>query len=272
MDENIDFRVFGITDIGQVREHNEDAIGITADRAYMVLADGMGGHNAGEVASSIAIAEVSRYLDAGQAAEASAEDSIYSPQTLALRDAVLTANREILAAAEHDTARKGMGTTLVAMRFIGQRLAVAHVGDSRLYRFREGFLDQLTTDHTLVQEWVARKLYTEEEARTAKNKNVITRALGLMSELEVDLLEELVRSNDIYLLCSDGLTGMLTDAEIAAVLSEQGRDPETATKHLLAMANAAGGKDNISIIVICVDEVVAGQDDASADDSLEWFD
>ncbi|MDF1693728.1 MAG: Stp1/IreP family PP2C-type Ser/Thr phosphatase [Zhongshania sp.] len=270
MDENIEFRVFGVTHIGQVREHNEDAIGIAADHGYMVVADGMGGHNAGEVASSIAVAEVSRHLNIASAPNH--EDSIYSPQTLALRDAVLAANREILAAAEHDASRKGMGTTVVAMRFIGQRLAVAHVGDSRLYRFREGFLDQLTTDHTLVQEWVARKLYTEEEARTAKNKNVITRALGLLSELEVDLLEELVRSGDIYLLCSDGLTGMLNDAEITEILSEQGHDPEAATMRLLTMANDAGGKDNISIIVVCVDEVVAGQDDALDDESLEWFD
>jgi protein phosphatase len=271
MDESIDFRAFGITDVGQVREHNEDAIGLEIDQGYMVVADGMGGHNAGEVASAIAIDEVSQYLSLASRPEADAENATYSPETLFLRDAVNTANVAILDAAKRDYARKGMGTTLVAMQFHGNRASIAHVGDSRLYRFREGFLDQLTTDHTLVQEWLTRKLYTEEEARNAKNKNVITRALGLVEDLEVDLLEELVRRNDVYLLCSDGLSGMLEDEEIAKVLNEQGREPEVATRSLLNMANAAGGKDNISIIIVCVDEVVAGQDEAS-DETLDWFD
>lgn len=271
MDESIHFRAFGITDVGQVREHNEDAIGLVVEQGYMVVADGMGGHNAGEVASAIAIDEVRQYLSLASRPEPSAENAIYSPETLHLRDAVITANNAILEAAKRDDARKGMGTTLVAMQFSGNRAAIAHVGDSRLYRFREGFLDQLTTDHTLVQEWLTRKLYTEEEARNAKNKNVITRALGLVEDLEVDLLEELVRSNDVYLLCSDGLNGMLEDDEIAKVLREQGNEPEAATMSLLNLANAAGGKDNISIIIVCVDEVVAGQDEAS-DETLDWFD
>ncbi len=271
MDENIHFRAFGITDIGQVREHNEDAIGVATEQGYMVVADGMGGHNAGEVASAIAIDEIAHHLSFGSCSEFSSESAVYSPQTLLLRDAINAANAAILDAAKRDEARQGMGTTVVAMQFSGQRVAVAHVGDSRLYRFREGFLDQLTTDHTLVQEWVTRKLYTEEEARNAKNKNVITRALGLVAELEVDLLEELVRSKDLYLLCSDGLSGMLDDDEIAAVLREHGEEPETAAMCLLELANMAGGKDNISIIVVCVDEVVAGQDDVS-DETLDWFD
>ena len=271
MDENIHFRVFGITDVGQVREHNEDAIGLALEQRYMLVADGMGGHNAGEVASAIAIDEVAHHLCLGPTPELGSDSAMYSPQTLQLRDAVLAANVAILEAAQKDNAREGMGTTMVAMQFTGSRVAIANVGDSRLYRYREGFLDQLTTDHTLVQEWVTRKLYTEEEARNAKNKNVITRALGLVAELEVDLLEELVRSGDVYLLCSDGLSGMLEDDEIAKVLSDYGKEPETAAMCLLKLANMAGGKDNISIIVVCVDEVVAGQDEAS-DETLDWFD
>ena len=271
MDENIRFRAFGITDIGQVREHNEDAIGLAIDQGYMVVADGMGGHNAGEVASAIAIDEIAHHLSFSDCPAPSADNAVYSPQTLHLRDAVIVANAAILDAAKQDDARQGMGTTVVAMQFTANRVAIAHVGDSRLYRFREGFLDQLTTDHTLVQEWLTRKLYTEEEARNAKNKNVITRALGLFEELEVDLLEELVRSQDLYLLCSDGLSGMLDDTEISKVLSKHGQEPETAAMLLLKLANMAGGKDNISIIIVCVDEVVAGQDDAS-NETLNWFD
>lgn len=272
MDEKTIIRAFGITDIGRVRRHNEDAIHLAVDQAYVLVADGMGGHNAGEVASALAIEGFTQFLAQDHDSDDTvAEMSEFSTQTLALRNASYCANTKIYQDAQRNTDRKGMGTTIVAASFEGARLAVAHVGDSRLYRFREGYLIQLTSDHTLVQEMLDRKEYSEEEARNSSNKNVITRALGLADIVEVDLLEELLREGDLYLLCSDGLTGMVEDAQIAAVLASCDSQPEAAAAKLLEMANSSGGNDNISIIVVCVDKVVAGQESAS-DEELDWFD
>lgn len=272
MEEKTLIRAFGVTDIGRVRDHNEDAIHLALDEAYVLVADGMGGHNAGEVASALAIEGFTQYLAMDPSSDDTvAEMSEFSLQTLALRDAIYAANMVIYEDSLSNTDRQGMGTTLVAASFDGARLAVAHVGDSRLYRFREGFLDQLTTDHTLVQEMLDRKVYTEDEARRSRNKNVITRALGLADIVEVDLLEELLREGDVYLLCSDGLTGMVTDPEIGEVLATCGAEPELAATQLLKMANNSGGNDNISIIVVHVDKVVAGQE-SSSEEELDWFD
>lgn len=272
MEEKTIIRAFGLTDIGRVRDHNEDAIHVALDDAYVLVADGMGGHNAGEVASALAIAGFTQYLASDSSSDDTvAEMSEFSSQTLALRDAIYAANIAIYEDALNNIERQGMGTTLVAASFEGARLAVAHVGDSRLYRFRDGFLDQLTTDHTLVQEMLDRKEYTEEEARRSRNKNVITRALGLADVVEVDLLEALLREGDVYLLCSDGLTGMVADAEIGEVLATCGAEPESAATQLLKMANNSGGNDNISIIVVHIDKVVAGQE-SSSDEELDWFD
>lgn len=272
MDDKTVIRSFGVTDIGRVRSHNEDAICVAEDQGYVLVADGMGGHNAGEVASALAIEGVTRSLAADHDGDDSvAEISEFSGQAIALRNAVQAANAIIFGDAQQNPERQGMGTTLVSASFEGSRLAVAHVGDSRLYRFREGFLDQLTTDHTLVQEMIDRNKYSEEDARNSRNKNVITRALGLADIVEVDLLESLLRAGDLYLLCSDGLTGMVADAEIADVLASCQADPETAARQLLKMANNSGGNDNISIIVVCVDKVVAGQE-SSSEEELDWFD
>jgi protein phosphatase len=262
MDEQTSIRAFGLTDIGRVRAHNEDAIHVAAQQGYVVLADGMGGHNAGEVASALAIAAVCQHFsDPSVKASDNQQASLYSIQGLELESAVQHANTAILAAAQQDKARQGMGTALVTAKFSANRVFIGHVGDSRLYRFRDGFLEQLTTDHTLVQEWIRRKLYTQDEARHARNKNVITRALGLIDELVVDVREELLQIDDVYLLCSDGLTGMVTDQEIANVLGGNLGDLELVARQLLDMANTAGGSDNISIIVVCVDNVIAGHDD-----------
>lgn len=272
MEEKTIIRAFGVTDIGQVRSHNEDAIHLASEQGYVLVADGMGGHNAGEVASALAIEGFTQFLEEdSESDETVAELSEFSPQTLALRNAVYAANTVIYENAQQNSARKGMGTTLVSASFVGARLAVAHVGDSRLYRFREGFLDQLTTDHTLVQEMVDRKVYSEDEARNSRNKNVITRALGLADIVEVDLMEALLREGDLYVLCSDGLTGMVEDSDIADVLAANDMAPERAATQLLKMANNSGGNDNISIIVVRVDKVVAGQESTS-EEELDWFD
>ncbi|WP_269620222.1 Stp1/IreP family PP2C-type Ser/Thr phosphatase [Zhongshania sp. BJYM1] len=272
MEERTIIRAYGISDIGQVRSHNEDAIHVAVDQGYVLVADGMGGHNAGEVASALAIEGFTQFLAADQDNDDTVtEMSEFSHQTLALRDAIYAANTAIFDNAQRNSARQGMGTTLVSASFHGSRIAVAHVGDSRLYRFREGFLDQLTTDHTLVQEMVDRNEYSQEEARNSRNKNVITRALGLADIVEVDLLEDLLRAGDYYLLCSDGLTGMVSDEQIADVLATCQANPEVAANQLLKMANNSGGNDNISIIVVCVDKVVAGQE-SSSEEELDWFD
>lgn len=272
MEEQTIIRAFGVTDIGRVRDHNEDAIHVAAAQGYVLVADGMGGHNAGEVASALAIEGFTQFLAKDHDSDDSvAEMSEFSAQTLVLRDAIYAANAAIYEDALQNAERQGMGTTLVSASFEGGRIAVAHVGDSRLYRFRGGFLEQLTTDHTLVQEMLDRKVYSEEEARHSRNKNVITRALGLADIVEVDLLEALLRDDDVYLLCSDGLTGMVDDSKIAEVLGHCQADPEAAATQLLKMANNSGGNDNISIIVVYVDKVVAGQE-SSSEEELDWFD
>jgi serine/threonine protein phosphatase PrpC len=237
------WKMAGVTDVGRVREHNEDAIAWDAEGGWAVLADGMGGHHAGEVASAIAVEVISERLKA-EHAETAADEA------LALQAAVVQANHTIHQQAQspHQQTMQTMGTTVVAVRLQGHTLYCAHVGDSRLYRLRGGELEQLTRDHSLVQELVEEGMIDAEQARTSAQKNVITRALGLEPTVEVAMSEERMCGEDCYLLCSDGLSDRLRDEEIAALLAGEAL-PEVA-QGLIDAANARGGEDNISVIVI----------------------
>ena len=224
------------TDIGRLRRQNEDAAWFDESRAVFAVADGMGGHLAGEVASRMAIEAVQRMAQENAC-----------PGIAALREAVASAHETILAHAQDHIECAGMGTTLSVL-WLGVNYAyIAHVGDSRIYRLREGSLTQITQDHSLVEELVRAGLITREQARTHPRRNIITRALGTHGENEPDLLVTDVRDGDLFLLCTDGLTGMVTDGDIERVLREN--DMETAADRLLALALDAGGRDNVTLIL-----------------------
>jgi serine/threonine protein phosphatase PrpC len=239
----------GLTDVGRQRQSNEDSF-VEAPPVFAV-ADGMGGARAGEVASRMAVEafEDSRDPDADPEAE--------------LVSIARTANRRIYELAHSDDAYKGMGTTLTAVMVGGREVTVGHVGDSRLYRLRDDEFDRLTTDHSLVEELVRREKITPEEAETHPQKSIITRALGVEAEVEVDTLTCSARDGDVYLICSDGLTGMLSESEVADVL--RSRDSlEGAARHLIDAANQAGGRDNITVVLFRVSE--SESDGAASDD------
>ena len=224
------------TDIGRLRRQNEDAAWFDESRAVFAVADGMGGHLAGEVASRMAIEAVQRMAQENAC-----------PGIAALREAVASAHETILAHAQDHIECAGMGTTLSVL-WLGVNYAyIAHVGDSRIYRLREGSLTQITQDHSLVEELVRAGLITREQARTHPRRNIITRALGTHGENEPDLLVTDVRDGDLFLLCTDGLTGMVADGDIERVLREN--DMETAADRLLALALEAGGRDNVTLIL-----------------------
>ena len=243
------------TDTGRVREHNEDAVFANPHLGFVVLADGMGGYNAGEVASSMATTRLASELESALAARAPHATDGPGGEAFAgqcLRDAVADANAAIFQAAQDEAGYAGMGTTLVAALFFDDRVAVAHVGDSRLYRLRDGTLSLLTHDHSLLQEQIDSGLLSAEEARHSLNRNLVTRALGVDPLVEVDLAEHLVLPDDLNLLCSDGLNDMVPDEEIALALQTLSGHLELAATQLVEMANDQGGRDNVSVILVKV--------------------
>lgn len=248
--------IAGLTDTGRVRDHNEDCIGHRQDIGLLVLADGMGGLKAGEVASAMAVEVVTAELEAelkGITPGRHDDSSGYALESLAVGRAILKANASIYGVAQSQPQCAGMGTTLVVALFYDNRLTVAHVGDSRLYRLRDNELEQITLDHSLVQELVDRGFYTPEEARHATNKNIVTRALGIGPEVNFDMQEEVALIGDIFLLCSDGLNDMLEDQEIRDIVVEHRSNLEGAAQRLVAAANAEGGRDNVSVLLARVD-------------------
>jgi serine/threonine protein phosphatase PrpC len=232
---------FGVaSDVGLVRTGNEDSF--FAEEPLFVIADGMGGHVAGDVASSTAIDAIEENRN-----QANAED----PQTLA--GLVHEANAAIWARATGDSSLQGMGTTCTLVYIDGPRAHVAHVGDSRAYRLRDGHLEQLTEDHTLVARMVKEGKIPAEEAERHPQRNIVTRVLGAASEVSVDLLAIDLNDGDRLLVCSDGLNSMVDRGDIEAVL-ERERDPQVAADALVELANEAGGEDNTTVLVIDVHE------------------
>ena len=246
-----------LTDTGRVREHNEDAIGSIPDIGLMVLADGMGGYNAGEVASGIAVQIVTEL-----AAEAAAREELNDVdphsglmrQSIILRDAVYRSNKIIYQTAQSQTHCEGMGTTIVACMFFDNKVSVAHVGDSRAYRLRGGALEQITLDHSLLQELVDRGFYSHEEAQRSTNRNYVTRALGVEPTVDVEVHEHDVLPDDIYLLCSDGLPDMVEDDDIHLTISTFNASLEVVGQQLIDLANDHGGRDNVSVMLAQVKE------------------
>ena len=243
------------TDPGLVRGQNEDSVLADARQGLAILADGMGGYNAGEVASSMATTLLSTGLAASFKTTARHERDPASGQPFALRcllEQISAVNAAIYRASESQSQLGGMGTTLVAAIFCDNRLIVAHVGDSRLYRLRGEEFVALTRDHSLLQEQIDNGLISVEEARFSANRNLVTRAVGVDPEVEAEIHIHPVRPGDVYLLCSDGLYDMVEEAEIQHALEMFGANLESAARQLIQMANDHGGDDNISLIVVKV--------------------
>jgi len=263
----------GQTDTGRVREHNEDMIAFDGELGLVVLADGMGGYNAGEVASGIAVKTVFNLIrdSVGRENLNLADDaSGMSRPSIILRDAIQRANKIIYQTARSQPHCEGMGTTVVAALFFDDRVSIAHVGDSRLYRLRNGVIEQVTLDHSLLQELVDRGFYSPEEAQRASNKNYVTRALGVEANVEVEVQQHPVSKGDIYLLCSDGLSDMVEDDDMALTVSTFGANLNSVSQHLIQLANDNGGKDNISVILAQVMESFPVRH-GIFDRILKWF-
>ncbi len=246
------FACVELTDTGMVRDHNEDAIGTNRETGLMVVADGMGGYNAGEVASGIAVKTVLELVTEGcqrQRREDLEPESGMMRQTILLRDAVARANKVIHQTAKSQPQCEGMGTTIVACLFFDNRISIAHVGDARLYRARQGNFEQMTMDHSLLQELVDRGFYSQEEAARSTNRNYVTRALGVEAMVQVEIQENEVQPGDIYLLCSDGLPDMVEDEDIHLTMSTFNANLQTVGQQLIQLSNEQGGKDNISVIL-----------------------
>lgn len=246
------------SDTGSVREHNEDNFGYDAEQGLVVLADGMGGYQAGEVASAIAVTTVFETIAQLEEAHGINSDSPY-PHAEQLYRAVRHANRLIFDTALDDSDCQGMGTTLTAGWFDNDRLCLAHVGDSRLYRYRGYHLELLSTDHTVVQELLDNGFYSREEAQNSAQRNIVTRALGVTSNVEIDVRELDTMAGDIYLVCSDGLNDMVDDREISNILRRSSADLDYGVDELIDKAIANGGSDNITVILVRVGQARAEQ-------------
>lgn len=243
------------SDTGRVRENNEDSYRLSPELGLYVLSDGMGGQAAGEVASRLATETIVAHCRAARRNPSlpligEPLDGV-SARSNRLASAIRAANRDICEAASRSSAHRGMGATIVAAWFHDGRMTIAHVGDSRAYRFRAGALEQLTEDHSFVAEQVRHGVMSEHEAGASTMQSVLLRALGVESEVDIDIDEQLVLNGDTFLLCSDGLTRELSDPQIAAVLAESGH-AEDAAERLVDLANHAGGDDNITVIVLRV--------------------
>ena len=239
------------TDQGRARDNNEDSIAFEEHAKVAVLADGMGGYNAGEIASGMATAfiksELSRWiLEAGSTAQA-------KEVRRAMEICVDNANMAIYNSANSNSAYAGMGTTLVVGVFKDDRLFLGHIGDSRCYRLRAGVLSQITKDHSLLQEQIDAGLISPEQAANSSIKNLVTRALGVEDMVMLDVNEHVVEPGDLYLMCSDGLSDMVNDELIARIISEEsGLDQKTGL--LISTANENGGRDNISVLMVLAGE------------------
>jgi len=243
----------GVSDVGQVRTNNEDSYQILSSLNLFVLSDGMGGEAHGEVASALAVETIVKYctedrIDAGATLIDGAE-AHWSEKTKQLQRAVRQANFNIYESARNNPAQRGMGATVTAAWVNEGMLSVAHVGDSRAYLLRTGNLQQLTSDHSLVAEQVRRGIITPQQAEESEMQSVLLRALGAHEDVEVDVDEVGTYPGDVLLLCSDGLTRMVTEPEIAGALQAE-VDPRSAAQKLVDLANENGGLDNVTVIVV----------------------
>ncbi len=244
------------TDMGLVRRNNEDNYYVNEAIGLFVVCDGMGGHSSGEVASKMAV-DIIRDCFTGAGRDKPLQIGPYqkefSEATNRLASSIRLANMAVYEASIGHPELQGMGTTIVAVQIDRKRLSIAHIGDSRVYLIRAGNMEQLTDDHSIVYEQVKRELITKEEASRSELKNILTRALGIAEDVEVDLSEMTLSPEDILLLCSDGLSGMIDDETMLSVIIDI-EDPMAACAKLIAMANANGGKDNITLVIVRPEE------------------
>ncbi len=245
--------VFSQTHPGMVRSHNEDSVACDPACGLAVLADGMGGYNAGEVASGIAVSVVMTEVSHGLQNSSPVESGEREGEDLGvslLRKNIQKANASIFHAAQSQPQYAGMGTTIVSGLFYDNRVAVGHVGDSRMYRLRGEVLDTITRDHSLLQEQIDSGMISVEDARLSKNKNLVTRAVGIDPDLEPEIHVHDVMVGDIYLLCSDGLNDMVEDEDIQSTIYALQSNLPLAANQLIQMANDNGGRDNVSVILV----------------------
>lgn len=247
----MEFRACGLSDVGKVRAHNEDSFEIDLLNHVYVVADGMGGHRHGEVASRVAVEAVRAWMQNNRVA--TAEQQGLPDHLASLKTAIESAQDAVQQAVEEDVSLVGMGTTVVAMILSGGSAGVAHVGDSRAYRYRASRLERLTKDHTWVGEQVGAGLLSEAQAKVHPLRNVVTRALGGRGSVVVEITETSVLPGDTYLLCSDGLTTMLSDEDIERHLLEA-TSIEEACRNLIAASNSCGGLDNVTVLMVEVAE------------------
>jgi PPM family protein phosphatase len=256
MPENVSLDVATLSHPGMVRSHNEDTVFADAEAGLAVLADGMGGYSAGEVASGIAVNVVSNglmpELRAGRELSKVDVQSGLTHAALLLSQNIAAANKGIYEAAQARPECAGMGTTIVAALFHGNRVSIGHIGDSRCYRLRGDKFEQLTHDHSLLQEQIDSGQLTAEQARYSLNKNLVTRALGIEAIVPADIAEYRLEADDIYLLCSDGLTDMVEPEVVHEILGGKRNELPEAAADLVELANRNGGRDNISVVLVRV--------------------
>jgi protein phosphatase len=247
-----------VSDVGRKRKGNEDSLFVNPEQHLFVVADGMGGHAAGEIASKVAVESINEFV-----CLTGGDEEITWPFGLdenisydgnRLKTSIRYANRKVLEATKEKSEYEGMATTVAAVLVDGDTANLGHVGDSRVYLVRDGEITQLTSDHSWVNEQIQSGVISPDQARTHPLRNVVTRALGGKPDLQVDMQQHKAKAGDILLLCSDGLTTMITDEDIARVVREAGGDVEKAAQALVASANAKGGEDNITVLLIRFDE------------------
>ena len=248
----------GQTHVGMRRTHNEDTFFLMQEENLYIVADGMGGHSSGEVASQLAVETVANFFRA-----TANDDEVTWPFKMEkergyeenrLLTGVKLANLRIYEAAQRDQRYRGMGTTIVGALFTEDGLFMGHVGDSRGYIIRDGEIQQITEDHSLLNDYIKAKKLTQEEIDNFPHKNVIVRALGMKDSVQVDILRYEVKTGDLYVLCSDGLSGMINDETIRDLTLENGADLNQVCAKLIDAANQAGGTDNVTVAVVRVDE------------------
>lgn len=260
------------THSGMVRSHNEDSVACDSTLGLALVADGMGGYNAGEVASGIAIsvmsAEIRRRIGCvrPETKNKNGEDT----GAAMLRESIEKANTAIFKAAQDNAQYSGMGTTVVSALFYDNRVAVAHVGDSRMYRLRNETFEAITRDHSVLQEQIDSGMISKEDARLSRNKNLVTRAVGIDAAVEATTLVHKVRPGDVYLLCSDGLNDMVEDSDMGDALKTLRANLPLAANQLVEMANDNGGRDNVSVVLVRINGDFAAPRGLTAK-LLSWF-
>ena len=256
LDASYRFEVANISDVGYVRKYNEDSTISNATMGLLLLADGMGGHNAGELASAMAVTNIYDFISLGLDEAGSIIDQGVDGYSHLMHNAITDANIKIYTAGQKNALYKGMGTTVVVALLQDDKLYISHVGDSRIYRIRDDDLQQLTVDHSLIQDLVDRGIFSYQEALKVVPKNLVTKALGLNANVQLEVVKTEISIGDMYLLCSDGLTDVVEYEKIRLILNQYNDNLMDVANALVEIAKKNGGHDNISVVLA---KVVAGK-------------